>query len=74
MNEKGPIIKQIDYDSYTDFMTSNAIRHHVMKYINNLPEEKRDDQREKLKVLYKMGVSWKGIQMAMIGIPYESKD
>jgi hypothetical protein len=64
----------MEEDEYTDFMTSTAIRHKVMSHINNLPEEKRDAQREKLKVLYKMGVSWKGIQVAMIGIPYESKD
>ena len=68
------IIKADSHDDYTDFMTSNAIRHKVLKHINNLPEREQEAQREKLKVLYKMGVSWKGIQVAMIGIPYESKD
>jgi hypothetical protein len=71
---EGPIIKEKDHDSYTDFMTSNAIRHRVMKHINNLPEEERSAQREKLEVLYKMGISWKGIQVAMIGSHHGSKN
>lgn len=71
---EGPIIRQKDHDDYTDFITSSAIRHKVMKHINNLPEEERDAQREKLKVLYKMGISWKGIQVAMIGSHHGSKN
>ena len=61
------IIKADSHDDYTDFMTSNAIRHKVLKHINNLPEKKQEAQREKLRVLYKMGISWKGIKVAILG-------
>ena len=63
-----------DEDSYTNFMTSTAIRQKVVTFINTLPEEEKVIQREKLRVLYKMGISWKGIKMAIIGGAHGSKD
>jgi len=63
------IIREADHDDYTDFMTSNAIRHRVTSHINSLPVEEQEATREKVKVLYKMGVSWKGIKVAILGSP-----
>ena len=61
-------------DAYTDFMTSTAIRQRVMGFIGKLPVEERADAREKVKMLYKMGISWKGIKLAIMGEQYGSKD
>jgi len=63
-----------DEDAYTDFMTSTAIRQRVYGYISNLPKESREPAREKVKMLYKMGISWKGIRLAIMGGKNESKD
>jgi len=63
-----------DEDSYTDFMTSTAIRQKVMSFISSLPLEERDAVREKVIVMYKMGISWKGIKVAIIGGAHGSKD
>jgi len=63
-----------DEDVYTDFMTSTAIRQRVMDFIGKLPVEERADAREKVKMLYKMGISWKGIKLAIMGEQYGSKD
>ena len=66
--------KLYDEDAYTDFMTSTAIRQRVYGYISNLPKESREPAREKVKMLYKMGISWKGIRLAIMGEKNESKD
>jgi len=63
-----------DEDSYSDFMTSTAIRHQVLQYISDLPLEQREAVRDKRDVLYKMGVSWKGIKLAIMGGDYASED
>jgi len=63
-----------DEDSYTDFMTSTAIRQKVISFISSLPLEERDAVREKVIVMYKMGISWKGIKVAIIGGAHGSKD
>ena len=63
-----------DEDSYSDFMTSTAIRQRVMSFISSLPLDERDAVRDKVLVLYKMGVSWRGIKLAIIGGAYGSED
>ena len=63
-----------DEDSYSDFMTSTAIRQRVMGFIGNLPVDERTAAREKVKMLYKMGISWKGIRLAIMRDTYGSED
>lgn len=61
------IAMAIENDEYTDFMTSQAIRSKVYQHIDNMEWAERAAARDKLVVLYKMGVPWKGIMKALLG-------
>jgi hypothetical protein len=61
-------------DHYADFMSSMAIRKQVQDHIARLPEDMKQTVRDKRDVLYKMGVPWRGIRLAILGDAYGSKN